>query len=378
MIKTLLLFLIIIILAWLSLNYFSITLPLSEPIKDVKILEEAQIPKVIPSKVIEKNNTHKEVVVTLAQLLENNQFYDALAFYLENSTDKNRKQIEGYLATLSQRNPLLSLEYMQVFLDSVPESMIWKQIIKTHISQGNLYKAIALIMGAKENFVSEYEDKQLSIQLKEVALQYIDTLMQRKEYAALISFLEEMINYDDTDNFYKFRLAQLYMKLDKVEEASVLLDMLQYDEVYAQNVKSLLNIIDKNEEERYQYAIPLQKHGEHYTVNVSLDDNIFTLLLDTGATYIFLDEDKASMLEVIHDDIVLQTAGNDINAKLCKVKRLTVGNLVLSNVNVTTAPFQREGVDGLLGMNFFKQFRFFINQEESILYLNPRSVVPNQ
>jgi clan AA aspartic protease (TIGR02281 family) len=367
-----------IILAWLSLNYFSITLPLSEPIKDVKILEEAQIPKVIPSKVIEKNNTHKQVVVTLAQLLENNQFYDALAFYLENSTDKNRKQIEGYLATLSQSNPLLALEYMQVFLDNVPESMIWKQIIKTHISQGNLHKAIERIMEAKENFVSEYEDKQLSVQLKDVALQYIDTLMQRKEYAALISFLEEMINYDDTDNFYKFRLAQLYMKLDKVEEASVLLDMLQYDEVYAQNVKSLLNIIDKNEEERYQYAIPLQKYGEHYTVNVSLDDNIFTLLLDTGATYIFLDEDKASMLEVIHDDIVLQTAGNDINAKLCKVKRLTVGNLVLSNVNVTTAPFQREGVDGLLGMNFFKQFSFFINQEESILYLNPRSVVPNQ
>ncbi|HHD78321.1 MAG TPA: hypothetical protein ENK98_01580 [Epsilonproteobacteria bacterium] len=378
MIRTILIFILVLFLAWISIDYFSITLPLSESTKDVKTLPKTYVPKVIPSKVIEKKNSDKQVVISLAQLLKNNQFYDALAFYLENSSDTYQKQIESYLVALSQTNPVLALEYRQVFLDNVPESMIFKQIIKTHIAQGNLHKAIELIMQAKENFVSEYEDKQLSIQLKEVALQYIDALMQRKEYALLISFLEEMINYDDTDNFYKFRLAQLYMKLDKVEEASVLLDMLQYDEVYAQNVKSLLNVIDKNEEENYEYAIPLQKYGEHYTVNLSLDNNTFTLLLDTGATYIFLDEDKASMLEVIRDNLILQTAGNDINAKLCKVNHLSIGNLELTNINVTIAPFKREGVDGLLGMNFFKHFSFFINQEESILYLNPRSVVPNQ
>lgn len=378
MIRTILIFILVLFLAWISIDYFSITLPSSEPTKDVKTLPKTYVPKVIPSKAIEKKNSDKQVVISLAQLLKNNQFYDALAFYLENSSDTYQKQIESYLVALSQTNPVLALEYRQVFLDNVPESMIFKQIIKTHIAQGNLHKAIELIMQAKENFVSEYEDKQLSIQLKEVALQYIDALMQRKEYALLISFLEEMINYDDTDNFYKFRLAQLYMKLDKVEEASVLLDMLQYDEVYAQNVKSLLNVIDKNEEENYEYAIPLQKYGEHYTVNLSLDNNTFTLLLDTGATYIFLDEDKASMLEVIRDNLILQTAGNDINAKLCKVNHLSIGNLELTNINVTIAPFKREGVDGLLGMNFFKHFSFFINQEESILYLNPRSVVPNQ
>ncbi|RUM74870.1 MAG: hypothetical protein DSZ10_00870, partial [Sulfurovum sp.] len=182
MIKTLLLFLIVMLLAWLSLDYFSITLPVSEPMKDVKTLQKAQMPQERLSKVTENNTTHKQTVMTLAQLLENNQFYDALALYLENSTEKNRKQIEGYLAALSQNNPLLALEYMQVFFDNEPESMIWKQIIKTHISQGNLHKAIKLIMEAKENFVSEQEDKRLAIQLKEVALRYIDKLMQRKEF----------------------------------------------------------------------------------------------------------------------------------------------------------------------------------------------------
>ena len=162
------------------------------------------------------------------------------------------------------------------------------------------------------------------------------------------------------------------MKLDKVEEAGFLLDVLQYDEVYAQNVKSLLSSMDTKEDETYEYAIPLQHYGDHYTVNVLLDGNAFNLMLDTGASYILLDAGKANSLEVLRDDLVLQTAGNDISAKLANINTMQMGNLTLSNTRVTIAPFQRNGIDGLLGMNFFKQFRFFINQDEGVLYLHPK------
>jgi clan AA aspartic protease (TIGR02281 family) len=357
MIKTILLLLFIIFFAWLTIDYFSITLPttqLNKQMKHSKSIESSQVSK---PQITTSSIESKEKGITLSQLLENNLFYDALALYLDNSTQKNRKQIESYLTALAKTNPTLALEYMQVFLDNVPESMVWKLMISTHIAQGNLERAIEL---------------RLATELRDVAMQHIEVLFQRKEYAKLIKFLEDMIAYDGEDNFYKFRLAQLYMRLDKVDEAGMLLEGLQYDEVYAQNVKSLLNIIDKEEEDEYKYAIPLQKYGDHYVVNLFLDDNAFTLILDTGASYIFIDEDKASMLEVIRDDLVLQTAGNNVSAKLCNASSLRVGNLELSNIEVTIAPFKREGIDGLLGMNFFKQFTFFINQEENILYLNPK------
>ena len=372
MIKSILLLLFIILLAWLTIDYFSITLPTSEPHKQIEKQNKHESSQVSKPHISTSNIEGKEKGITLSQLLENNLFYDALSYYLENSTEENRKQIEGYLATLANKNAPLALEYMQVFLDNVPESMVWKLMITTYIAQGNFKKAIELIIQAKEDYVSEGEDKRLATQLRDVAIQHIDVLFQRKEYARLIAFLEEMIAYDDTDNFYKFRLAQLYMRLDKVDEAGMLLEGLQYDEVYAQNVKTLLSTIEKEEEDEYKYAIPLQKYGDHYVVNLFLDDNAFTLVLDTGASYIFIDEDKASMLDVIRDDLVLQTAGNDVRAKLCNASSLRVGNLELSNIEVTIAPFKREGIDGLLGMNFFKQFTFFINQEENILYLNPR------
>lgn len=375
--KALVILLFILCFAWLYQAYFTIILPKQETIIYTN-KEEKYTTKLLPAhnkNVNEINIKSEEKNVkglTLAQLLIDNRFYDAMAYYLENTTEDNLKKIESYLGNLAKTNSVLALEYMHTFLDAVPESNVLKLIIDTYITQENFTKAIELIIQSKENYISQSEDIRLTLQLKEVAIKYIDNLMQLHEYATLIRFLEDMIAYDNNDSFYSYRLAKLYMMLDKVEEAGALLDTLQYDEVYAQNVKSMLNVIDKVEEEEYRYAIPLQKSGDHYTALVFLDGVDFKLMLDTGATYIFIDEDKASILSLMGEEIRLQTAGNDIMAKRANVMHLKVGNVEMSNVTVTLAPFKREGVDGLLGMNFFRQFTFFINQEESILYLNPK------
>lgn len=314
---------------------------------------------------------------TLEILLTQNRFYDALDFYLEaNSEDSEayRIRIEDYLKNLVKTDVLKALKYMEIFLDHVPDSKIVKLMIETYTVQGDFSKAIALIIQTKENYSSEEEDKRLSKQLKNTARQYMDALSEREAHVELITFLEGMIAYDSTDSFYIFHLAQLYIRLDKTSEASVLLEELQYDEVYAQNVKTLLQTIDIEEEgeDAYKYSIPLQRHGDHYTVKAFLDDSEFNLMLDTGATYILIDEDKASILEVFREDLVLQTASNEISAKLCQASTMRIGNLKLANIKVTIAPFKRQEIDGLLGMNFLKQFKFFIDQDEGMLYLDPK------
>jgi clan AA aspartic protease (TIGR02281 family) len=318
------------------------------------------------------DNTQKNNPLTLDALLAQNKFYDALSFYLSHSSTQNKKKMEVYLYKLAKQNPVLALEYMHVYLDEVPESSIKNVLITTYIHEHNYTKAIELIIAAKENYISESEDKRLYAQLKETALKYIDTLVEQKEYAQLIDFLEDMIAYDNDNSFYSFRLAQLYLELDKTAQASVLLDELQYDEVYAQKVKSYIQEIDVEEESSYEYIIPLTKYGDHYIVDTMLDGTSFRLMLDTGATYIYIDSDKASGLEVINSNLRLQTAGGDVQAQLRKASSMRVGNLELNDMQVTTAPFKREGIDGLLGMNFFKQFEFFINQEEGTLYLNSK------
>ncbi|MEA1880553.1 MAG: retropepsin-like aspartic protease [Campylobacterota bacterium] len=381
MIKNIMITILLILVAYLSQDYFSTTLPTQEkPEVPEKKLSESSIQKQLDS--VEKVSYHKPMKqqqintynekMTLDALLLQHKFYDALTFYLDNSSNVNMKKIETYLATLAKNKPTLALEYMHVFLDNESESSVGKLMIETYIEQNEFAKAIKYIIETKESYVSEHEDKRLHAQLIQVSKKYIDRLMDREEFGLLIAFLEEMIAYDDAQSFYSFKLAQVFMGLDKTEEASVLLHTLQYDDTYEQNAKKLLETIEKNEEESYDYSIPLEKRGAHYVVTVILDGTSFNLLLDTGATYIFIDEDKASMLEVIRDDLVLQTAGNDINAKLSKASSMRVGDLELSNIKVTVAPFKREGVDGLLGMNFLKKFNFYIDQDKHTLHLNAK------
>ncbi len=352
------------------------------PIKDsnisvIQVKIKPEETKVLMKTILQKEVKEETVEITLEMLLAQNRFYDALAFYLDSSEKKSeayQKQIETYLATLAKTDANKALEFMQIFLDNAPESNIEKLIIDTYLTEENFSKAIEHIIQLKENYTSEDEEKRLNSQLKNTVQQYMERLLKHEAYAELIIFLEDMIAYDNTDSFYTFNLAKLYMRLDKLSEATLLLDELQYDEVYAQNVKTLLKTIDKEEEDSdaYQYAIPLQRYGDHFSVNVFLDDTAFNLMLDTGATFIFIDEDKASMLKVIRSNLLLKTAGNEISAKLCEASQMSMGNLMLSNIRVTIAPFKRQGIDGLLGMNFFKQFKFFIDQDEGILYLDPK------
>jgi len=154
----------------------------------------------------------------------------------------------------------------------------------------------------------------------------------------------------------------------------MLFEGLAYDDTYGEKSLAYMKGMSEEAEEKeeYEYSIPLRRDGDHFSVAVTLDGTMFNLMLDTGATFTFIDEDKASGLEVVHNNLSLQTAGNTIQASLCKVSTFQVGNLQLNNMDVTIAPFKRAKIDGLLGMNFFKLFRFYIDQEEGILYLNKK------
>lgn len=382
MIKNILLIILALLVVWLSKDYFSITLPTyplpsstpatTEIKEHVPKHKDTQPLKIEKADHLKEQKQEKKVVFNeLVHILQADKFYDALSFYLENSTVTNQKLLEAYLHTLANSQPSKALEYMQVYLDEVPQSAIQKLLVTTYIQTKQYDKAIEKIMETKENYVSESEDKRLAKELKETSIKYIEILSTEKEYTKLIAFLENMIAYDESDSFYSFRLAQLYMELDKTIEAAPLLDGLQYDEVYAQKAKSYIQTLDlEPEENSYEYAIPLSKYGSHYVVNVTLDGTDFRLMLDTGASYIYLDRQKASMLQIINPNLRLQTAGGDVTAELRKASSMRVGDLELSDMEVTTAPFQREGIDGLLGMNFLNKFAFYIDQKTNILYLN--------
>lgn len=388
MIKNILLLILTLSVLWLARDKYMTTMPTHSRVNSVeqesqksishanavRATQKDALPKVQHTTVIKRiphiqpNNKQDNV---LSKLLAQNKFYDALSYYLEHTTMHNRQRIEQYLSSYAQTQPLRALDYMKVFLDNEPQSNLLQMIIQTQLQQKLYRDAITNLMQVRETYTSELEDKRVAIQLKNTAMTYIDTLHKEKAFDRLIGFLEEMIDYDSQDSYYMFVLAQLYMELDKQEEAAPLLAELEYDDIYAQKARKMIESIVSVQEEqnKYDYAIPLTKYGQHYVVNAVLDGTIFRLMLDTGASYIYIDEDKASSLEIINANMRLQTAGEDVSAQLRKVHTMRVGEVKIENIKVTSASFKRVEIDGLLGMNFLNRFSFFIDQESDTLYL---------
>jgi len=296
---------------------------------------------------IEKNSTtpqstENSIEQRLKSLLKKELFYDALSLYLNSPTSDNSRVImESYLSELSKRDTIEAIKLMIIFRDNEPQNRLYNTLFDAYVSQYRFKEAIALVMLERDNYTSEERDKRLLNQLRDVSQKYIEFLAKSRRDYDIRLFLEEMIDYNLPDNYYN-------KELNAVEEN---------------------RLEEQNQKDNYDYRVALIKRGEHFIAKVWLDGIELNLMLDTGASYIFVDESKISNLELLRDDLVLHTASDDIVAKLYRASSLEIGELRVDNIEITTAPFGQDGVDGLLGMNFFKKFEFFINQDESILYL---------
>lgn len=305
-------------------------------------------------KTIEDNSTIKNtssqkqtpsIDSQLKALLKKELFYDAFSLYLDTrGGEEERKIIEEYLSDLAKTYPIKAIEMMEVFRENEPSNGLFEPLLEVYISQNSFKKALDLIMLEKDNYISEKRDKKLSKKLKEVTQKYLILLSDESSYSDIKLLLEEMIDYSQNsfhtpDKFY----TQKLLEMGKEEK-------------------------HKKNKKRYEYQIPLIKKGEHFIAKVWIAGQELNLLLDTGASYIFVDENRLPNIETIGEDIILNTANGEIVAKIHKLS-LSIADLELEDLKVTVAPFEQEGVDGLLGMNFFKKFHFNINQDESVLYL---------
>jgi len=124
-------------------------------------------------------------------------------------------------------------------------------------------------------------------------------------------------------------------------------------------------------------AIPLQKLGNQYTVDLTINrqDDI-KLLIDTGASMTTLSRVKFDSLitsgeATLKDRRVFRTASGVVMGTVYSVSELSIGPYSLENTQIAVLDFDvSRNFDGLLGMNVLGKFRFQIDQENAQLLLN--------
>ena len=99
------------------------------------------------------------------------------------------------------------------------------------------------------------------------------------------------------------------------------------------------------------------------------------LLIDTGASVTAISEQYFDSLSSRYQGNYLGsfnigTAGGNIMAKMYQFKELTINHVTVENLPVVILPMQSiENADGLLGMNFLREFDFKIDQRRSVMFI---------
>lgn len=154
-------------------------------------------------------------------------------------------------------------------------------------------------------------------------------------------------------------------------QASALLEGAQPTSVPAQAPKS-----------RYPTStdvIALEALGSHYHLALGLSDNLnVRLVIDTGASVTTLSRDSFEAIRhrgrfTELGPQVFNTAGGVSRGTMYRVDTLRLGKQVLSDVPIAVLDFDMpNGIDGLLGMNVLRHFRFQVDQDREELHLEPR------
>ena len=329
------------------------------------------------SKKFQNQEKKKSPIESFSTLLERGLFSDAIALYLDAESKKlplYHSILTDYFTQKGTTDINLAIYQMHEFIELEPENRaVILQLIKLYQSTQEYKKSIALI----DKLILDTSPSEVDIlytMLIENSESYIDKLKSSKKFHTMVSFLEERIELGTQTPFYTYILAEYYVEIKKYLLATQLLKEIEFDEEYSEKAENLLELIHQKESENsdYKYKLPLKKDGDHFTIDVTIDNTSLVLLLDTGASLTMIDRDKISSLKVVNENITLQTAGGEINAQLQIAETFTIGEIELKEFQVVSTLFEQQNTDGLLGMNFFKRFKFKIDQEESMLYLSKK------
>ena len=356
----------------INLSQNIITHPIQAPLKKSDInkteIKKTEIKKLIPKKQLPKEDS-------FYTLLHKNLFSDALSLYT-NAKEKNilfyRATIEDYFQEKIKENLNESIIQIIEYLEIEPDNRSVKLLLSSAYKDSQEYTKSITIISELLDTDSGDETEDLNMNLIITTQQYIALLKKENNIQEITSFLKEQIDYGLNIPFFSITLAKEYIALKQYAPAIKLLKEIEFDEQYGEEAKILLDTLQSGEieKEEYTHKLPLSKAGTHFTVEVMVENTPLTLLLDTGASLTMINEDKITSLALLNDNLILKTAGGDITAQLHVAKSFKIGELELKNFKITTSSFKQEKADGLLGMNFFKQFKFKIDQEEEMLYLS--------
>jgi len=265
----------------------------------------------------------------------------------------------------------LIIENAELYSENLP---LVQQAADALFAQGKYQQAISFLYEYRLFVEPQIETALLQNIYELVKLSEIK-LAEQKQLAELISLYRLLTNLHADYPPYYLRLAYWFIESGDLYEAELSLIGASYDVTYQDELEALQRKIAQPN----KMIVPLTKVGEHYIVEVSLNEQTYVnLMLDTGATMTVVKSDIAELNwpDRLEDAQILNlsTANGSVKGRQIILPALSIGSidhhlLELNDIKIGVMTLPNFRFDGLLGMNVLSQFEFSIDQESSNLVL---------
>ena len=329
----------------------------------------------------------------LSQMLAEQRFRDATAFYYQTikAGDGGKMQlrpiVDAYLQHCLENcesGTFLDLvdAWLATFYDDIP---VLITLAEYQERQGQPEAAANTLLLAR-TYAFPADHQAAVHQARDHLTQRTDKqLASEQRWVELMGYYEFLAAIDFTTPDFELRRALLYRRLGENARATELLTGLQAaDDGTDPGWTATLNrhLAERTREStpvKYRTnAIPLERYRSGYLVKISLNDrDTLKLLVDTGASMTAVSRESFRRLYRpgfrLLGTQLFNTANGYTRGDVYRASALALGNERVGAINIAVLELQTmEDIDGLLGMNVLRQFRFEIDQSAEVMYLERR------
>lgn len=307
-----------------------------------------------------------------------------------NKPVSNRSEILKQANVWLEENNVLRLgTFLQGYLKQYPQDMDFLLLeAKLKVKTTLLSDAIAHYYDLLRNPMTAAQQSEIELQIQQLSKNTIEQFKRNYSWNILAMFVEPLLQLEPSNRLYILSLSTAYAELYQEGLMENVLASLDFDDPDAQRIRNIIlaqqvtpandEVDDRNAGEstaNLGQAIPLKQFGDQYVVEAKLSSNPVALLIDTGASVTAISkqyfDDLSNRYKVNYlGSFNIGTAGGSIMARMYQFRELTINHVTVQNLPVVILPMQGiENADGLLGMNFLREFDFKIDQRRSVMFI---------
>jgi clan AA aspartic protease (TIGR02281 family) len=302
---------------------------------------------------------------------------------------------------LSENNALV---LRQLFLQHITELAMQTPKAYERISEASnyfladFYDDIDVLMLLTHNYADQqlFHDSLTTLQLAN-SYAYNDEQKQQvsQQYTVVISLIEQRFSenqeweklidlylFAETKNLLSnqdiLRLIELYLQIGNSHRAKSYADKLPPTREWQGKIADIFDTYQPQkvaDDNALPSAISLEKIANQYITPILLSNTPVSLLIDTGAsmttiTKTYYDTIKSLVNMRFQKDQTFLTANGETTGQIYRVNELKIGAYTIENIDIAVLDYPSSShSSGLLGMDVLRHFKFEIDQQKNLLYL---------